>query len=155
MASTASTRGGGKKVLRKTFLKTAKTSLLTMREQVLEGIEHDAQYTREGSKDEGMDTYDLASEERDRDISLILSDRDRLKLQAIDDALGRIKAGTYGLCEVCELDIAEERLKALPFSRLCISCQSEQEREAKQMRRPDDERGLRRFAVGESEEENG
>lgn len=155
MASSSSSRGGGKKVLRKTFLKTAKTSLLQMREQVLEGIEHDAQYNREGTKDEGMDAYDLASEERDRDISLILSDRDRLKLQAIDDALERIKAGTYGLCEVCELDIAEERLKALPFTRLCISCQSDQEREAKQMRRPDDERGLRRFAVGESDEENG
>jgi len=155
MAASSSSRGGGKKVLRKTFLKTAKTSLLQMREQVLEGIEHDAQYNREGTKDEGMDAYDLASEERDRDISLILSDRDRLKLQAIDDALERIKQGSYGLCEVCELDIAEERLKALPFTRLCISCQSDQEREAKQMRRPDDERGLRRFAVGESDEENG
>ncbi|MFM7143228.1 MAG: TraR/DksA family transcriptional regulator [Alphaproteobacteria bacterium] len=155
MAASTSSRGGGKKVLRKTFLKTAKTSLLQMREQVLEGIEHDAQYNREGTKDEGMDAYDLASEERDRDISLILSDRDRLKLQAIDDALERIKAGSYGICEVCELDIAEERLKALPFTRLCISCQSDQEREAKQMRRPDDERGLRRFAVGESDEENG
>ena len=155
MAASTSSRGGGKKVLRKTFLKTAKTSLLQMREQVLEGIEHDAQYNREGTKDEGMDAYDLASEERDRDISLILSDRDRLKLQAIDDALERIKAGSYGLCEVCELDIAEERLKALPFTRLCISCQSDQEREAKQMRRPDDERWLRRFAVGESDEENG
>lgn len=155
MAASTSSRGGGKKVLRKTFLKTAKTSLLQMRAQVLAGIEHDAQYNREGTKDEGMDAYDLASEERDRDISLILSDRDRLKLQAIDDALERIKSGSYGLCEVCELDIAEERLKALPFTRLCISCQSDQEREAKQMRRPDDERGLRRFAVGESDEENG
>ena len=42
MAASTSSRGGGKKVLRKTFLKTAKTSLLQMREQVLEGIEHDA-----------------------------------------------------------------------------------------------------------------
>lgn len=141
--------------MRKAFLKSAKASLLEMRKQVLAGIESDVKFTREGSKDEGMDAYDLASEERDRDISLILSDRDRQKLHAIDDALERIQGGSYGLCEVCELDIAEERLKALPFTRLCISCQSEQEREAKQMRRPEDERGFRRFAVGDSEDENG
>lgn len=154
MATKSSSRTGAKSP-RKAFLKTAKASLLEMRQQVVEAFESDAKYSREGTKDEGMDAYDLASEERDRDISLILSDRERQKLQAIDDALLRIKSGVYGICEVCELDIAEERLKALPFTRLCISCQSEQEREAKQMRRPDDERGLRRFAVGESEEENG
>jgi DnaK suppressor protein len=102
-----------------------------------------------------MDAYDLASEERDRDISLILSDRDRAKLQAIDEALERINAGSYGICEMCELDIAEERLKALPFTRLCVSCQAEQEREAKQQRRSDDDRGYRRFAVGETDEEVG
>ncbi len=141
--------------MRKAFLKSARSSLLEMRKQVLEGIESETKYSREGSKDEGMDAYDLASEERDRDISLILSDRDRQKFHAIDDALERIKAGAYGVCEICELDIAEERLKALPFTRLCISCQSEQEREAKQMRRPEDDRGYRRFAVGESDEENG
>ena len=40
------------------------------------------------SKDEGMDTYDLASDARDQEINLILSDRDREKVQAIDEALG-------------------------------------------------------------------
>jgi DnaK suppressor protein len=141
--------------MRKAFLKSARASLLDTRKQVLEGIESDAKFSREGSKDEGMDAYDLASEERDRDISLILSDRDRQKLQAIDDALERIKNGTYGICEACELDIAEERLKALPFTRLCVTCQADMEREAKQTRRPEDERGYRRFAVGDTDEENG
>ena len=141
--------------MRKAFLKSARDRLLGMREQVLADIANDAAVTREGQKDEGMDAYDLASEERDRDISMILSDRDRQKLQAIDDALERIKAGTYGICEACELDIAEERLKALPFTRLCVTCQADQEREAKQTRRPEDERGYRRFAVGDADEENG
>lgn len=139
--------------MRKAFLKTARASLLEMRRQVLHGIDSESKYSREGTKDDGMDAYDLASEERDRDISLILSDRDRQKLIAIDDAIERIKAGAYGICEACELEIAAERLKALPFTRLCVSCQAEQEREAKQTRRPEDERGLRRIAVGDSEEE--
>jgi DnaK suppressor protein len=141
--------------MRKAFLKSQRERLVGMREQVLADIANDTAVTREGQKDEGMDAYDLASEERDRDISLILSDRDRAKMQAIDEALERINTGAYGICETCELDIAEERLKALPFTRLCISCQAEQEREAKQQRRLDDDRGYRRFAVGETDEEVG
>ena len=140
--------------MRKAFLKTARESLLAMRRQVGADIENETKTSREGQKDEGMDAYDLASEERDRDISMILSDRDRAKLQAIDDALERINNGAYGLCESCELDIAEERLKALPFTRLCVSCQAEREKEAKLSRRFEDERAYRRLGSTDVDEEN-
>jgi RNA polymerase-binding transcription factor len=139
--------------MRKAFLKSQRERLVGMREQVLADIANDAAVTREGQKDEGMDAYDLASEERDRDINMILSDRDRQKLLSIDEALERLKQNTYGICEECELDIAEERLKALPFTRLCVTCQADQEKEAKQVRRTEEDRGYRRFAVGESDEE--
>ncbi len=62
------------------------------------------QAEREGNKDEGMDTYDLASEERDREINFILSDRERVKLKQIDDALERLDDGSYGVCESCGLE---------------------------------------------------
>jgi DnaK suppressor protein len=139
--------------MRKAFLKSARERLLGMREQVLADIASDVAVTREGQKDEGMDAYDLASEERDRDINMILSDRDRQKLLSIDEALERLKQSTYGICEECELDIAEERLKALPFTRLCVTCQADQEKEAKQVRRSEEDRGYRRFSVGETDEE--
>lgn len=135
--------------MRKAFLKNAQESLLKMREQVLADIESDTKSSRDGHKDEGMDTYDIASEERDRDINMILSDRDRRKLQQVDESLTRIKAGTYGICDECELDIAEERLKALPFTRLCVICQADLEKEARQTRQGDDDRAIRRFAVGD------
>jgi len=60
---------------------------------------------------------------------VILTDRDRDKLQAIDDALARIDDGSYGVCESCESDIAEGRLEALPFARYCINCQRAAEEE--------------------------
>jgi DnaK suppressor protein len=47
--------------------------------------------------------------------------------------------GTYGVCESCGLEIAEERLEAMPFSRLCRDCQQDEEREAKSQRRPADD----------------
>jgi DnaK suppressor protein len=124
-----------------------------MKKQLLREINDDLREGREGSKDDGMDTYDLASEERDREISFILNDRDREKLQAIEDALERIEDGSYGICESCESEIAPGRLEALPFTRLCVSCQSDREREAKMSRRYDDERAYRRLGNTDLDEE--
>jgi len=45
-------------------------------------------------------------------------------LAAVDAALARVDAGTYGLCERCGSAIGEARLEALPAARLCIRCAS-------------------------------
>ncbi len=140
--------------MRKTTLKNAKELLVEMKRTILRDISEDLKHGREGAKDDGMDTYDLASEERDREINFILSDREREKLQAIEEALERIDDGTYGMCDSCESEIAPGRLEALPFSRLCVSCQTEREKEAKQQRRFDDERAYRRLASADVDEEN-
>ena len=100
-----------------------------------------------------MDTYDVASDARDREINLILTDRDRDKLQAIDDALARLDEGTYGVCESCDADIAEGRLEALPFTRLCVSCQADREREAKTSKRIDEDRTYRRLGSSDADDE--
>src|SRR5690606_33273874 len=113
--------GPGKEPMRKTTLKNAKQLLLDMKRSILREINEDLKHGREGAKDDGMDTYDLASEERDREINFILNDREREKLQAIEEALERIDEGTYGICESCESEIAPGRLEAMPFSRLCVS----------------------------------
>ncbi|MEV4704452.1 TraR/DksA C4-type zinc finger protein [Actinoplanes sp. NPDC049316] len=46
----------------------------------------------------------------------------RKRVAEVDDALNRVEAGTYGVCEKCGRSIAEERLTARPFARFCISC---------------------------------
>jgi len=129
---------------RKKFLAKTRAQLLETKNKLLGEIDSELRAEREGNKDEGMDTYDLASEERDREINFILSDRERVKLKQIDDALERLDAATYGVCESCGLEIAEERLEAMPFSRLCRDCQQDQEREAKSQKRIDDERNTYR-----------
>jgi len=140
--------------MRKAFLKTAREKLLEMRRQVLREISNDLKQGREGAKDEGMDTYDLASEERDREISFILTDREREKLQAIQEALERVDEGAYGICDGCESEITEGRLEALPFTRLCVNCQAEREREAKTARRSEDERAYRKLGATDTDEES-
>jgi DnaK suppressor protein len=42
----------------------------------------------------------------------------------IDRALAKLADGTYGVCDVCGTAIAEERLEALPWAILCVSCKA-------------------------------
>ena len=140
---------------RKNFLSSVRENLLETKNKLLAEIDSEARAERESNKDEGMDTYDLASEERDREINFILSDRERVKLKQIDDALERLDNGNYGVCESCGLEIAEERLLAMPFTRLCRDCQQDQEKEAKSQRRFDDERNTyRKIGSTDADEEN-
>ncbi|TYC16151.1 TraR/DksA family transcriptional regulator [Actinomadura syzygii] len=50
--------------------------------------------------------------------------RARERLAEIDDALGRVGDGTYGVCEQCGGPIAVERLEARPAARTCFACAS-------------------------------
>jgi len=144
--------------LRKELLKKAEETLLETKKQLLREIRERVKEETEGSKDEGRDTYDLASDERDREINFILNDREREKLHAIDDALQRIKDKTYGVCECgcenCEGEIQLGRLKILPFTRLCVKCQEEMEKERKMQKKFEDERTYRKLAITDIEEEN-
>lgn len=64
--------------------------------------------------------------EQQRDLAL--RDRDQQHLAAIDDALARLDAGTYGTCTSCGKPVAPERLEALPSAALCIDCQRQARR---------------------------
>src|SRR5258705_10821276 len=138
---------------RKDFLKQASEMLLDMKKQLMKEMQGRVKGETEGVKDEGRDTYDLASDERDRQINFILNDREREKLHAIDEALQRIKEKTYGLCESCEGEIQLGRLKIMPFTRLCVKCQEENEKESKRQKTLEDERGYRRLVLTDFEEE--
>lgn len=145
------------KKVRKDFLKRASETLLDTKKQLLREIQDRVKEETEGSKDEGRDTYDLASDERDREINFILNDREREKLLAIDEALERIKDKTYGMCECgcenCEGEIQLGRLKILPFTRLCVKCQEETEKESKRQKRFEDERRYRKLTTTDFEED--
>ncbi len=144
--------------MRKDFLKKSNDSLTEMKKQLLREIQDRLKEESEGLKDEGRDTYDLASDERDREINIILSDRERDKLQAIDDSLERIEDKSYGMCECgcdnCEEEIGMGRLKVLPFTRLCVRCQEETEKESKILKNIENERTYRRIATSDVEDDN-
>lgn len=59
--------------------------------------------------------------EQQRDLAL--RDHNRILLEGVDAALGRLETGTYGACTSCGTRIGAERLEALPAAALCIDCQ--------------------------------
>ncbi|HEX2261556.1 MAG TPA: TraR/DksA C4-type zinc finger protein [Candidatus Binatia bacterium] len=138
---------------RREFLKQAADTLLETKKQLMKEMQGRVKEETEGVKDEGRDTYDLASDERDREINFILNDREREKLLAIDEALQRIKDKTYGICESCEGEIQLGRLKVLPFTRLCVKCQEENEKESKRQKTLEDERSYRKLVITDFEED--
>ena len=77
------------------------------------------------------DPNDRATQESDRNFELRIRDRERKLINKIKEALERIDAGTFGICEKCEEEISEARLKARPVTTLCIDCKIEEERREK------------------------
>ena len=49
-------------------------------------------------------------------------ERERRTLREIEGALARLKAGEYGVCDLCSTSIPNPRLEALPWARLCVHC---------------------------------
>ena len=102
----------------------------------------------------GGDIYDQASSERDRELGLLLGDREREKIHSIDEALLRIDDGDYGICEECDEDIPLGRLKAMPFTRHCVKCKSDLEKLQAQTKRVEEERAYREIPLGADEDDS-
>ena len=105
--------------------------LLGKRQEIMREIEgnlgqsltEDQQRRLESARDVG----DQALMDLDRELGISLMEMRNRKRQAIDEALTRLSEGTYGICAECGIEVSEKRLEAVPFAKLCVRCQSQQE----------------------------
>lgn len=104
------------------------------RQKVLEAIEYLHAENPKSLKDETEESTvdnhlaDTATVTLDREIDYTLEENSEHVLKAIDAALVKIEAGTFGICENCGQPIAEERLMAIPYATQCIDCKRREER---------------------------
>lgn len=109
----------------RTFLESEKIRI----EKEIEQLSIDSRsddVRREGSpfgKREEEATESLELEKR-----LALEKQLNDQITEIEHALLKIKAGTYGLCDICRKPIAANRLEALPAATLCIECKAKHEK---------------------------
>ena len=114
----------------KTQLKKIRAGLEDERAQLLAQVkgldeEADVKNWRDGGFDD--DPADSGSASFERETAQSLSNHARNLLTQIDDALRRMDAGTYGVCERCGERIDIDRLDALPYARLCLECKRRDE----------------------------
>ena len=109
------------------FRREMQKILNDMRKNLLEDINNTMKTESNHLKFDVGDFYDNASSDRERELSLSLSQRDRQKLNQIEDALKRLEAKTYGQCLMCKDLISEDRLKVMPFTVYCVACLEEEE----------------------------
>jgi RNA polymerase-binding protein DksA len=65
---------------------------------------------------------DIGSENFEQEFTLSLLENTEEVLGQIDNALERIRKGSFGMCEECGEEIPKERLKILPYTGLCVTC---------------------------------
>ena len=85
---------------------------------------------KDGSGDLSSHAYhlaDQATETQDREQAFHMASREGRYLLHIEEALDRIRAGTYGLCKNCGKLIPKARLEAVPTAKMCIQCKAKQE----------------------------
>ncbi|MFN4257850.1 MAG: TraR/DksA family transcriptional regulator [Gemmataceae bacterium] len=73
---------------------------------------------------------DLGTDNFEQENTLHLLRNEEDQLQEIADALERIEAGTFGICEECQTAIPKARLKEIPYARYCVPCARKFEQEA-------------------------
>lgn len=85
--------------------------------------------TRDSSDLSSLSTHlaDMGSDRAESDVSLGRRESASGEIQEIDEALDRIRDGTFGLCENCDKPILRARLEAIPYARLCLKCKTEEE----------------------------
>ncbi len=108
-------------------LQSSKTGLIDRRAELLERGKRIHENIHHRDEPLSADFAEQAIELENRELLEALDDEVKLELRQIERALIRIDEEEYESCENCGEDVGEERLKALPYTTLCIRCATAQE----------------------------
>ena len=99
-----------------------------LRADLIRAASQAAERLNDSVRDAGDDTADAGTKAFEREQDLALTENARDLLEQGERALGRIDAGTYGVCESCGKPVGKARLMAYPRATLCVTCKQRQER---------------------------
>jgi DnaK suppressor protein len=98
--------------------------LLEQLRQHTENVRGDQATALESVDDGVKDSVDMSVQDVNQELALRLGERESQMVADIDQALLRIKEGTYGECAKCGKPIDERRLEAVPTARYDAACQT-------------------------------
>lgn len=116
-------------------LKKYESLLLSKKKEMLEemgnvGERHKETTPKESAGDLSSHAYHMADQGTDtmeREMAFMMASKSGRLIYHIDQALLRIKDGTYGKCQTCDKSVGAARLNAVPHARMCIKCKSAEE----------------------------
>ena len=112
-----------------TFVEQMEQNLLELKSGIIETLiagNNDFKEIVEGM--DPKDFADIASDDIDRKMIEVLGTQELKRLKLIESALTRINQGKYGHCIKCEKRIPTDRLEAIPYALMCVTCKAEEER---------------------------
>jgi len=113
---------------------TARNSVLRQmlaerRQQMQDDVRNRLRDRRSDRPNDVWDQMEVTDAESQGDLELALLQMRGETLARIEEALARLDTGKYGACVTCGTDIAERRLRALPFAVRCHACEETREQE--------------------------
>jgi DnaK suppressor protein len=111
---------------RKDALTRLHKSLVAKRDELRRQLAHEQELAQSADTRSG-DLLDAALDGTQNEMHSQLAAFENRELQQIERAIKLIRKGRYGACEVCNAKIPVERLKALPYTTVCIDCRQKQE----------------------------
>jgi len=99
-----------------------RNSLIDMLEDLDDRL---AKITHDVKEPLDKDFEEQATQAENDEVLDSLGNAARTEIEMVKQAIARIDKGQYGLCQVCGKPISQERLKAVPYSSMCIKCASQ------------------------------
>ncbi len=104
------------------------TMLIKLRDETYERVHELRHEQGEDAETEPGDEMDRARTDTDVETHASLIARAEERLRYIDEAIGRVDEGRYGICAGCREHIPVERLRAVPLAIYCVDCQKKPDR---------------------------
>jgi DnaK suppressor protein len=104
-----------------------KKRLVTTQDELLRLVTKSERDGREADEEATQDIADKAANSYTKEFLFHQSDENRRLLALVNEALERVKDGSYGLCVSCQGEVQVKRLEAVPWARHCIECQEKQD----------------------------
>ena len=105
-----------------------KKRLETRQQELRRMVTRTQQDGRSADEDTAQDIADKAASSYNKEFLFHQSNADRQLLQMVENALARIREGSFGECISCGKEINPKRLEAVPWTRHCIECQEKLEK---------------------------
>ena len=104
-----------------------KKRLETRQQELRRLVSRNVQDGRAADEQAAQDIADKAANSYTKEFLFHQSNNDRQLLQLVEEALHRIREGSYGECTNCGNELNAKRLEAVPWTRYCINCQEKVE----------------------------